>query len=188
MITCNSCGAENTDEAKFCVRCGAAVTGAATPGAWRDASGDLGTPMTEEAGSSSSAPGGTYTPPYAPPPPPTVGNYPGPPAPYNSYGQQQPQSSTPFQSTTREPMHPALPAVASLFFPGLGLLFVPNKAGLGIAIFAGLVVFWTVAFIFLIGFCLVIIAPLINVLAAVHSWDEAAKASDGKFQPLLFKS
>ena len=28
---------------------------------------------------------------------------------------------------------------------------------------------------------------LINVAAAIHSWDEAAKASGGQFQPILFK-
>ncbi len=31
------------------------------------------------------------------------------------------------------------------------------------------------------------VMPLINIAAAVHSWDEAAKASNGQFQPILFK-
>ncbi|MEJ7615865.1 MAG: zinc ribbon domain-containing protein [Pyrinomonadaceae bacterium] len=189
MTTCNSCGAENADGAKFCVRCGAAVVGAASPGSWRDASGDLNTPISEEA-SGGNAPGSAYAPPYAPPPS-SVGNYPSPPAPYGTYGQPPQPSSSPFQSTTGEPMHPAIPAVVSLIIPGIGLLFVPNKAGLGIGVFVGYIAYTIVAFILsfvFIGLCLFLVMPLINVLAAVHSWDEAAKASNGKYQPLLFKS
>jgi hypothetical protein len=87
-------------------------------------------------------------------------------------------------------MHPAVPAIVSLFFPGLGLLFVPGKAGLGIGIFAAYLALVVVGFILtfvLIGMCLLLLLPLGNVLAAVHSWDEAAKTSGGQFQPLLFK-
>lgn len=190
MIICNSCGTENADGAKFCVRCGAAVVGAATPGAWREGSGELNTPPAEE--NIGGAPNNAYAPPYAPPPP--VGNYPSaPPAPYGTYGQQPPppQGSNPFQPTTGEPMHPAIPAVVSLLLPGIGLLFVPNKAGLGVGVFIGYIAYNVVAFILsfvFIGLCLFLVLPLINVLAAVHSWDEAAKSSNGKFQPLLFKN
>jgi hypothetical protein len=89
-------------------------------------------------------------------------------------------------------MHPAVAAIVSLFFPGIGLLFVPNKAGLGIGVFAGYLVLNIVLFVIAvvtigIGSCLFLLVPLVNVLAAVHSWDEAAKVSRGKFQPLLFK-
>lgn len=87
-------------------------------------------------------------------------------------------------------MHPAIPALVSLFFPGLGLLFVPNKAGLGIGIFAatlGFAVVATILTLVLVGACLFMLMPLISVAAAVHSWDEAAKASNGQFQPILFK-
>ena len=38
-----------------------------------------------------------------------------------------------------------------------------------------------------IGTCLFIAVPLVNVGAAIHSWDEAAKSSGGQFQPILFK-
>ena len=31
------------------------------------------------------------------------------------------------------------------------------------------------------------VGGLANVAAAIHSWDEAAKASGGQFQPILFK-
>ena len=37
------------------------------------------------------------------------------------------------------------------------------------------------------GSCLFFLVPLANVAAAIHSWDEAAKASGGQFQPILFK-
>jgi hypothetical protein len=89
-------------------------------------------------------------------------------------------------------MHPAIPAIVSLFFPGIGLLFVPNKAGLGIGIFAGYIVLNVILLVltlitFGIGGCLFFLLPIVNVAAGVHSWDEAAKASGGQFQPILFK-
>src|SRR5438105_3799752 len=91
-----------------------------------------------------------------------------------------------------QPMHPAIPAIVSLFVPGIGLLFVPNKAGLGLGIFAGYVVLWFILVIVALvtlgfGSCLFFLVPLANVAAAIHSWDEAAKASGGQFQPILFK-
>jgi hypothetical protein len=100
---------------------------------------------------------------------------------------QQPQ---PALGGGSQPMHPAVPAVVSLFLPGIGLLFVPNKAGLGIGIFAATIVYAVIATILtfvVVGICLFAVMPLINVAAAVHSWDEAAKNSNGQFQPILFK-
>ena len=81
-------------------------------------------------------------------------------------------------------MPAAVPALVSFFFPGLGLLFVPNKAGLGIGIFIAYMVLAIITIMLVIGICLV---PIANVLLAIHSWDEAAKNSNGQFQPILFK-
>ena len=39
----------------------------------------------------------------------------------------------------------------------------------------------------LLALALFIAVPLVNVGAAIHSWDEAAKSSGGQFQPILFK-
>jgi hypothetical protein len=89
-----------------------------------------------------------------------------------------------------QPMHPAIPALVSFFFPGIGLLFVPNKAGLGIGIFAATLAYTVIAIILTfvaVGLCLFMVMPLINIAAAIHSWDEAAKTSNGQFQPILFK-
>jgi hypothetical protein len=96
------------------------------------------------------------------------------------------------QPGAAQPMHPAIPAIVSLIVPGIGLLFVPNKAGIGIGIFAGyiglMVVLTILAVItFGLGTCLFLLAPLANVAAAIYSWDEAAKVSGGQFQPILFK-
>jgi hypothetical protein len=101
-----------------------------------------------------------------------------------------PQQQQPVLGGGGQPMHPAVAAIVSLFLPGIGLLFVPNKAGLGIGIFAATIVYAVIATILtfvVVGVCLFAVMPLINVAAAVHSWDEAAKASGGQFQPILFK-
>lgn len=201
MVICNSCGTENTDGAKFCVRCGSSLTAAAAssaapePGAWRDpsapvGSGGLNEPMRQE------NLGGPppVADPYAVPPPPLSSAPPppyAPPAAYNPYGQQPNAGQYP-PPAAGEPMHPAVPAIVSLFFPGIGLLFLPNKAGLGIGLFVGYLVLNIVLVVltvitFGLGGCLYLLVPLVNILAAVHSWDEAAKVSGGKFQPLLFK-
>jgi hypothetical protein len=99
----------------------------------------------------------------------------------------------------QEPPHPALAAVVSLFFPGMGLLFVPNKQRLGIIIFAGTVVGWVILITLYLVFsavtlgfgaitgCCFLLLPLWNLATAIHSYDEAAKVSKGKFQPLIFK-
>ncbi len=173
MVYCMSCGAENADGMQFCVKCGAALAPSSGPGAWR--AGSEQTTAEPSSGTANSA-AGTYTPP---------------PASYPTY--TAPPSPVPYQGQSQgEPMHPAVAAIVSLFFPGIGLLFVPNKAGLGIGVFAGYLVLNIVLFVIAvvtigIGSCLFLLVPLVNVLAAVHSWDEAAKVSRGKFQPLLFK-
>lgn len=191
MTICPSCGTENADGAKFCVKCGAQIiTPAPEPGAWRadaasgsgSSSGEVANPPYEPTGNPAN-----YSAPNAPP-----SSYVPPPSTYDAYGQQQ-QPLVYQQQGAAEPMHPAIPALVSLFIPGLGLLFVPNKAGLGIGIFAGYVALCVVLTVLAVitlglGTCLFFLLPIANVGAAVHSWDEAAKASGGKFQPILFKS
>jgi hypothetical protein len=175
MISCPSCGAENIEGTRFCVKCGTTLPAAPAPESWRQ-SGDLGQQQqTQQPGYQS---GG-----YAPPTPPQS-SYPTYNPPQQQGGYQQPVIGG------NQPMHPAVAAVVSLFLPGIGLLFVPNKAGLGIGIFAGYVVLGIIGFILtfvFIGICLLLAMPLVNVAAAIYSWDEAAKASGGQFQPLLFK-
>jgi hypothetical protein len=176
MIACPSCGADNVEGTRFCVKCGTTLPTAPAPESWRQ-SGDLGQQQqTQQPGYQS----GGYAPPQQPP-----SAYPTYNPPQNVY---QPQPA----GGQQQPMHPAIPAVVSLIVPGIGLLFVPNKAGLGLGILAAYVVLWVIMFIIAfvtlgIGTCLFIFLPLANVAAAIHSWDEAAKASGGQFQPILFK-
>src|SRR5688572_17043293 len=158
MIACPSCGSnENVEGTRFCVKCGTTLPASPAPESWRQ-SGDLGQQQqTQQPGYQS---GG-----YAPPPPPQSS--------YPAYNQQQgmyPQQQPALGGS--QPMHPAVPAVVSLFLPGIGLLFVPNKAGLGIGIFAGYLVLGVIGFILsfvLIGICVFLLMPLINIAAAVHS-------------------
>ena len=174
MIACPSCGStENVEGTRFCVKCGTTLPASPAPESWRQ-SGDLGQQQTQQPGYQS----GGYAPPQQP-----QSSYPA----YNP--QQYPQQQQPALGGS-QPMHPAVPAVVSLFLPGIGLLFVPNKAGLGIGIFAATIVYAVIATILtfvVVGVCLFAVMPLINVAAAVHSWDEAAKNSNGQFQPILFK-
>jgi hypothetical protein len=173
MIACPSCGAENVEGTRFCVKCGTTLPAAPAPESWRQ-SGDLGQQQTQQPGYQS----GGYAPPQQPP------------SSYPTYNPPQGMYQQPGAPGQPQPMHPAIPAVVSLILPGIGLLFVPNKAGLGLGIFAGWVVLWGITFILtflVIGVCMIPIMMLINVAAAIHSWDEAAKASGGQFQPLLFK-
>ncbi|MER3428437.1 MAG: hypothetical protein C4334_10105 [Pyrinomonas sp.] len=162
MIICQSCGKENADGMRYCVRCGTMLP--PPPGSWK-------TP--EEKQTAYGSVNQTTLPPT-----------------------YDPQTGTPYygQPSTAEPVHPAIPALVSLFFPGLGLLFVPNKLGLAVVIFIGYCVaiflYSILAFILSfigIGLCMFLLIPLVNVLIALHSYDEAAKASNGKFQPILFK-
>lgn len=175
MIACPSCGSENVEGTRFCVKCGTTLPASPAPESWRQ-SGDLG--QQQQTQQSGYQPGG-YAPPQQPP---------------SSYPTHNPQQGMyqqqPALGGGSQPMHPAVPAVVSLFLPGIGLLFVPNKAGLGIGIFAATIVYAVIATILtfvVVGVCLFAVMPLINVAAAVHSWDEAAKNSNGQFQPILFK-
>ena len=178
MALCANCGTNNIEGTKFCVGCGSQLGEAPAPESWR-ASSDLGAPPAGASETPRTEAGG-YTPQVPPPPSYPAYNQPQTPAPY----QQQPALGG------SQPMHPAVPAIVSFFLPGIGLLFVPNKAGLGIGIFAatiGYVIVATILTFFVVGICLFIAMPLVNIAAAIHSWDEAAKSSGGQFQPLLFK-
>ena len=187
MALCANCGTNNIDGTKFCVGCGSQLGEAPPPESWR-ASSDLGTPPATDAtatgtadpASPSADAWGGYTPQVPPPTSYPAYNQPQTPAP----GYQQPALGG------SQPMHPAVAAIVSFFLPGIGLLFVPNKQGLGIGIFAatiGYAVLATILTFVFIGVCLFLVMPLINIAAAIHSWDEAAKASNGQFQPILFK-
>lgn len=182
MIFCAACGTENTDGTQFCVKCGAPLASANAPGSWRSGEEPAkpSSGVTDPAGGSApNTSTGSYTP----------GSYTSPGS-HPSYS--QPQSPMPYQQSSGQQMHPAIPAIVSFFLPGIGLLFVPNKAGLGLGIFGGYLALNVVLFIlavitFGLGTCLFFLVPLVNVAAGIHSWDEAAKASNGQFQPLLFK-
>jgi hypothetical protein len=180
MALCANCGTNNIEGTKFCVGCGSQLGEAPPPESWR-ASSDLGTPpagATDPTRPQTDAAGG-----YVPHVPPAYPSYSQPQTPAPGYGQ-------PAVGGASQPMHPAVPAVVSFFLPGIGLLFVPNKAGLGIGIFAatiGYAVIATILTFVFVGVCLFLVMPLINIAAAIHSWDEAAKASGGQFQPILFK-
>lgn len=68
MTVCTSCGTENADGMKFCVKCGAALAPAPDPGSWKAPSGNLyDTPAPPSGGLNQTSdfgqPGG-----YAPPP------------------------------------------------------------------------------------------------------------------------
>lgn len=174
MKFCTNCGSENADNMQFCVKCGSQLAPAPQPESWRTPSGGLGNQQTVV--------NDPYAPGYIPPPPST------PP----SYNPPQQMQYTPQQAGGASQMHPAIPALVSFFFPGIGLLFVPNKAGLGIGIFAGFialnVILFILAFItFGLGTCLFLLVPLVNIAAAIHSYDEAAKVSNGQYSPILFK-
>src|SRR5215210_5267549 len=106
MIACPSCGAENVEGTRFCVKCGTTLPAAPSPESWRQ-SGDLGQQQTQQGYQQS----GGYT---APPPPQSS---------YPTYNQQQGMQQPALGGS--QPMHPAVPAVVSLFLPGIGLLFVP---------------------------------------------------------------
>ncbi|HYE15200.1 MAG TPA: NINE protein [Pyrinomonadaceae bacterium] len=73
MIACPSCGADNLDGARFCVKCGTTLPAAPAPESWRQ-SGELNQAQTEQSAGGSQQ---SYTPPYSQPPA------------YSSYNQQQ---------------------------------------------------------------------------------------------------
>lgn len=183
MAVCANCGTSNVEGTKFCVSCGGQLSDAPAPESWR-ASSELNPPAggsapTSDAGSSAA---GGYTPQAPPQTPPTS---------YPTYNPPQSPQSYGSQGAGGAPqMHPAIPAIISLFLPGIGLLMVPDKQKLGVMIFAGYVGLGIVGFILsfvLIGLCVFLLMPLANIAAAVHSWDEAAKVSGGQFQPIFFK-
>ena len=196
MAMCANCGTNNIEGTKFCVGCGSQLGEAPPPESWR-ASSDLGAPpaadpaagaadpsvgTADSAWPSADAAAGGYTPQV---PPPSYPAYNQPQTPATGYQPQQP-----VLGGGSQPMHPAVAAIVSFFLPGIGLLFVPNKQGLGVGIFAatiGYAVLATILTFVFIGVCLFLVMPLINIAAAIHSWDEAAKASNGQFQPILFK-
>ena len=108
MIACPSCGADNVEGTRFCVKCGTTLPAAPAPESWRQ-SGDLGQQQQSQQS-------GGYAPPTPPP-----SSYPTYNPPQNVYQQQ------PALGGGGQPMHPAVPAVVSLFLPGIGLLFVPTR-------------------------------------------------------------
>lgn len=75
MISCSSCGAENVDGTRFCVRCGAGLAAAPAPGSWQAPSGNLyDTPgSTGQSGGLNNASGSFGSGGYAPPVPSAYG-------------------------------------------------------------------------------------------------------------------
>jgi hypothetical protein len=192
MTTCNNCGSANADGTKFCSSCGtqlaAATTQTSTPPpleAWRTDS-DFQERATS-AGNFGSSTGG-YTPPSSPSayptynPPPTGSQY---------GGRDYPLANN--SGAAGSGIHPVVPALVSFFLPGIGLLFVPNKVPLSLGIFGSYIALNVLLFILAVitlglGTCLFLALPLVNTAAAIHSYDEAAKASGGQYAPLLFKN
>ncbi|HEX8338223.1 MAG TPA: TM2 domain-containing protein [Pyrinomonadaceae bacterium] len=62
MIGCPSCGAENVEGTRFCVKCGTTLPSSPPPESWRQ-SGDLGQQQTKQ----DYQPGGGYSSPQTPP-------------------------------------------------------------------------------------------------------------------------
>ena len=184
MALCANCGTNNIEGTKFCVGCGSQLGQAPAPESWRESS-DLGAPP---AGANEpprpQTEAGGYAPQIPPPPPSYPAHNQPQPTGYQQPGYQQQPGHQQALLGGSQPVHPAVAAAISFFFPGLGLVVVPGKAGLGVGIFVAYLVVMTILIFLVIGICL---APVANVLLAIHSWDEAAKASRGQFQPILFK-
>lgn len=96
------------------------------------------------------------------------------------------------------PVNPPLAAIISFFFPGLGLLLVPNKMPLALGIFGGVMVLSILLGVAagIIGalvnssVCVLCVLPVVLLLqigAAIYTYDEAAKLSNGQHKPLVFK-
>jgi hypothetical protein len=206
MSFCTNCGQQNDDAARVCTNCGTPLKTAPAAESWRagDASGNLNDPLNDArsvggsstGGSSSSTSSSDASTGYQPYTPASGSSSYTPPSSPSQYPTYTPPQQMPYQqgggAGSAQPMHPAVPAIVSFFLPGIGLLFVPNKQSLGLGIFAGYVVLNIILFILAvitlgIGSCLFFLVPLINVAAGIHSWDEAAKSSNGQFQPILFK-
>jgi uncharacterized RDD family membrane protein YckC len=78
MINCTSCGAENADGVRFCVRCGSTLPAASPqPGSWQQPSGGLGNAPSGGLNNQSGGLGGppSYSPPPAPYAPPVNVGY-----------------------------------------------------------------------------------------------------------------
>ena len=177
MAVCANCGPSNIEGTKFCVSCGAQLGEAPSPESWRTPTSDLNQPPADAGPATGGAPAGGYTP--QPPP----ANYP-------TYTPPQHPNAPYQQQAGGQQMHPVVPAIVSLFLPGIGLLFLQDKQKLGLMIFGGyigLTLVGVVLTLVVIGACLLMLLPLVNIAAAIHSWDEAAKNSNGQFQPILFK-
>lgn len=194
MTTCINCGSANADGTKFCASCGtqlATTTPTSNPStipppeSWRvDSDVQERAPGANNFGGST----GGYTPPPAPSSYPTYNSPPS----GNQYGNQNfPVRNN--QGAANNGIHPVVPALVSFFLPGIGLLFVPNKVPLALGVFGGYIALNVLLFIltvvtFGLGGCLFFALPLVNIAAAIHSYDEAAKASGGQYAPLLFKN
>lgn len=95
-------------------------------------------------------------------------------------------------------VNPPLAAIISFFFPGLGLLLVPNKLPLALGIFGGAILLSIILFV-LAGvlsyslessactLCIFPVPLLISIGAAIFTFDTAAKLSNGQYKPLIFK-
>ncbi|MDT5296050.1 MAG: hypothetical protein QOJ76_2930 [Acidobacteriota bacterium] len=67
MIACPSCGAENVEGTRFCVKCGTTLPASPQPGSWQQPSGGLGN---APSGGLNNPSGGFGAPSYTPPPAP----------------------------------------------------------------------------------------------------------------------
>lgn len=77
MTSCPSCGAENADGTRFCVKCGTTLPTAPAPESWRAPSGDLNqTKISDPPGSPLGSSTGGSTGGYAPQTPPPAPSYP----------------------------------------------------------------------------------------------------------------
>ena len=84
-----------------------------------------------------------------------------------------------------------MPALVSLIAPGLGLLLLKSRDRVkdAIAIFGGYFVYVSIATILttiVIGLCCWLPVPLLNLAAAIHSYDEAMLLEGSP--PLVFKN
>src|SRR2546423_4312830 len=108
MIACPSCGADNVEGTRFCVKCGTTLPAAPAPESWRQ-SGDLGQQQRSQQS-------GGYAPPQPPP-----SQYPTYNPPQGVYHQQPVVGGN-------QPMHPAIPSFVCLILPGIGLLCLATNA------------------------------------------------------------
>ena len=105
----------------------------------------------------------------------------------------EPPSPPPPGGENEPEIHPAVPAVVSLFAPGLGLLFLPTRDrvkdallifGVWIASVMAVILLSIVTFGLGVVCCGVPLF-LYNIAAAIHSYDEAILLEGDK--PLLFQ-